>query len=119
MEALKNKTIDFAKDHKKALLAEGGGIALASSLRLYFRGGVCKAVRDLSGQVVVITGGNSGIGRETVMELASKGCTIIIGARDEAKSEEVVKRVREKHPNCQIMHYKLDLGEKKSIEEFV
>ena len=36
---------------------------MLAMLKWHFKGGVCKADKDLSGQVVVITGGSTGIGR--------------------------------------------------------
>lgn len=65
-------------------------VALAV-LKLYCRGGTCKVRRDLTGKVAVITGGNTGIGKETMIDLAKNGCTILIGARDRTKSEEAIK----------------------------
>jgi heterodisulfide reductase subunit A-like polyferredoxin len=61
--------------------------------KLYFRGSNCKIRRDLTGKVAVITGGNTGIGKETMLDLARNGCTVIMGARDRLKSEEAVKSV--------------------------
>jgi NAD(P)-dependent dehydrogenase (short-subunit alcohol dehydrogenase family) len=46
---------------------------------------------DLSGKYAVVTGGNSGIGQETVLELIRLNCNVIIGARDRLNSEKVVK----------------------------
>ena len=46
---------------------------------------------DLTGKYAIITGGNSGIGKETVLELIRLNCNVIIGARDRKNSEEVVK----------------------------
>ena len=63
-----------------------GLIALVAAIKQYFKGGVCKADRDLTGKTVIITGGNSGLGKATVEALAVKNCTIIFGARDNQKS---------------------------------
>lgn len=41
---------------------------------------------DLTGKYAVVTGGNSGIGKETVLELIKLNCNVIIGARDKRKS---------------------------------
>jgi len=117
MEEFKNKAIDFVKSNKKAVIALGA-LATLAALKLHFRGGVCRADKNLEKKVVVITGGNSGIGKVTVETLAKKGCTVIFGARDEAKSEAVVKRIRAIDPDCQILYFPLDLADKRSIEEF-
>ncbi len=81
METIVKKAKEILTN-KSALAVAAGTLAFITVARLYFRGGVCRANRDLRGLVVVITGGSAGIGKETVKVLATKGCTIIFGARD-------------------------------------
>lgn len=42
----------------------------------------------LKGKVALVTGGSAGIGREIALQLAAKGATVIIVARDEARAQE-------------------------------
>lgn len=68
------------------------GIIFIFVLNRYFSGGRFTAHKpNLWGSIAVITGGNTGIGKETVKILAQQGCYVIIGARDTKKSEELVK----------------------------
>ena len=61
----------------------GAGVFLALALlKNYFKGGMCKVVRDLIGEVAMVTDGNTDIGKDTAEELARRGCTVMIGARD-------------------------------------
>jgi len=48
---------------------------------------------DLSGKVAIVTGGNSGIGLGIGRGLSEAGATVVIAARNEAKSLEAVKDV--------------------------
>jgi len=41
----------------------------------------------LEGQTAIVTGGNSGIGFETVQKLAQLGAKVILATRDEKKSK--------------------------------
>jgi len=50
----------------------------------------------MTGKVVVVTGGNSGIGRETCLALARMGATVVLGARDEVKGRRAVERIRQR-----------------------
>lgn len=78
-------------------------IPLIVILKLYFRGGQYTIPKvDLSGKYAVVTGGNSGIGAETVKVLCSLGCQVIIGARNRETAEVVVKTVLKQNPSAKV-----------------
>ena len=50
-------------------------------------------MRDLNGKVAVVTGGGSGIGRETVLALAKHGATVAVADLDLGRAQSVVAEV--------------------------
>ena len=69
----------------------------------------------LTDMVIIVTGGNSGIGKETCRVLAKAGAHVIIAARDEKKSEQVKQEIISEFP---ISCLQLDLGYMQNIDEF-
>lgn len=82
-----------------------------------FRGPWSSAAR-LDGKTVVITGANTGIGKETAIDLAKRGARIIMACRDMEKAQAALKEVIEKSGNENVACMKLDLSDSKSIREF-
>jgi len=67
---------------------------------------------NLKGKIAIVTGGNSGIGLETVKTLAKAGATVIVPARDIEKA----KRNLDGIPNVELEE--LDLANPNSIDAF-
>jgi len=76
-------------------------------------------IPDQQGRVVVITGGNSGIGYEAGLVLAGKHAHVILTARNLNKAEAAALNIREKYPQAQITVMELDLADLKSVRNFV
>ena len=49
---------------------------------------------DITGKVVLITGANSGIGRETTRVLTNMGAHVVMACRDEGRTEEAMEDIR-------------------------
>jgi retinol dehydrogenase-13 len=74
--------------------------------------------RDLAGQTLVVTGGNSGIGLVTVEQLARQGATVVLAARRPAEGERARAEVMAKSPRGTIEVGTLDLASLASVRAF-
>lgn len=73
---------------------------------------------DLTGKVVVVTGANAGIGRETSLALARMGATVVIAARNPAKGADAVGYVTHRSERGRAVAGHLDLASFASIRSF-
>ncbi|XP_072910489.1 retinol dehydrogenase 12-like isoform X2 [Hemitrygon akajei] len=72
----------------------------------------------LDGKTVIITGANTGIGKESTKELAKRGAHIIMACRDTEKADAAAKEIIEETGNPNVVVKKLNLADIKSIREF-
>jgi NAD(P)-dependent dehydrogenase (short-subunit alcohol dehydrogenase family) len=96
-----------------------GTVAVLPLLRHYFNGPVCKIKRDLSSKIAIVTGANTGIGKETACLLAEMGATIILACRSKARTQELLNELQGKCEESKIFFFQLDLSDLQSVREFV
>lgn len=70
-------------------------------------------------KIVLITGGNDGIGKETAIGLAKMGAEVIIACRNIKKAEQALLNIREVSNNPNVYALPLDLASFDSIRECV
>ena len=73
--------------------------------------------KDLSGRTAFITGGYSGLGRETARAMAAKGAHVIIAGRDMDKAEAAAAEIREETGNDRVETIRCDLGSQAQLKE--
>ena len=64
---------------------------------------------DLTGKVVLITGGRSGLGYATAEALARQGATIVIASRNRALNQEAAAQLRSDTGNVNVDYDVFDL----------
>jgi NAD(P)-dependent dehydrogenase (short-subunit alcohol dehydrogenase family) len=70
---------------------------------------------SLKGKTALVTGGNIGLGFETVKALASKGAHVLLAARNEEKGNAAIAEIQKLIPNAQVELLRLDLASQRSI----
>jgi NAD(P)-dependent dehydrogenase (short-subunit alcohol dehydrogenase family) len=73
---------------------------------------------DLHGSVIVITGGNSGIGKEAAVAMAGMGATTVIASRNATKGRAAVEEITRRSGSDAVELMALDLGDFASIRAF-
>ena len=69
------------------------------------------------GKVILITGGNSGLGYESALTLARAGATVIISARNEAKGQSALAAIQAEVSGATVDLLALDLADLASIRQ--
>jgi NAD(P)-dependent dehydrogenase (short-subunit alcohol dehydrogenase family) len=76
---------------------------------------------DVSGKTVLVTGGNSGIGKATAVELVRRGAHVVITSRSVAKGEAALSEIQASasgHAAGTVQMRELDLASFQAIDSF-
>lgn len=102
------------------LLCCGVGLSVAYALRWFTRGtGWCTSKVRLDGKTVIITGANTGIGKETARDMARRGARVILACRDLTKAKLAADDIISSTSNNKVFIRKLDLSSLASVRAFV
>jgi NAD(P)-dependent dehydrogenase (short-subunit alcohol dehydrogenase family) len=93
-------------------LVVGGGLAYVA-WRLF------RSLRttDLSGQVVLITGGSRGLGLLLARQFCLEGCRVVICARDQAELERATAELE--NLGGEIMPYRCDVADRERVDDMI
>lgn len=86
--------------------------------RFFLKGESYTKKTKIDGKVAIVTGANSGMGKETAIDLARRGGKVYLACRDTKKGEDALKEVKEKSKSSNVHFLQLDLASLDSIREF-
>jgi NAD(P)-dependent dehydrogenase (short-subunit alcohol dehydrogenase family) len=70
------------------------------------------------GRIAIVTGANVGLGYETALALAGKGCSVVLACRNIEKAEAAKAGILAQHPKAVVDCMTLDLASLKSVRKF-
>src|ERR1017187_4880776 len=75
-------------------------------------------VPDQAGKLAVVTGANSGTGKETTRRLAGAGARVVMAVRNLGKGEQARAEILARHPHAQLEVRRIDLADLAAVREF-
>ncbi|KAK3932235.1 Retinol dehydrogenase 11, partial [Frankliniella fusca] len=99
-------------------LAALGALLLAFKVYYKMTTGRCTSRRRLDGLTAVVTGANSGIGKETARDLARRGARVIMACRNLAKAARAREDIVRTTGNQDVEVRSLDLSSLASVRAF-
>lgn len=73
---------------------------------------------DLTGKRIVVTGANTGIGKELTRALAGLGAEVTLACRDAGRAQLALAELRSENPRAQLLVEQVDLSRVESIAAF-
>merc|ERR1711963_1137933 len=112
--------LQFPEDFWKNKVILGlSSVAVSLYLTMkYFHGGVCRSKAKLDGKTVIVTGCNTGIGKETAKDLAKRGAKVIMACRNLDRANKAAEEIKSSISDASIRVMKLDLASFSSVRQF-
>lgn len=73
---------------------------------------------DLTGRVAIVTGGNIGLGYESVVALAKKGADVVMASRNLDKANSARQKILAEVPHGNVTVMRIDLADLASVRSF-
>lgn len=73
---------------------------------------------DQTDRRIVVTGANSGTGRESTRRLAEAGASVVMAVRTPSKGEDARRQILEENPTARLEVRRIDLSDLASVAEF-
>ncbi|XP_053701026.1 dehydrogenase/reductase SDR family member 13-like isoform X2 [Synchiropus splendidus] len=93
----------------------GGYVVLVQTL---FKRSRCKGNAAMAGKTVVITGGNTGIGKATALHLTRRGARVVLACRSREKAEAAIADIQQATGSADVLYMHLDLASLRSVRSF-
>ncbi|KAG8678437.1 hypothetical protein FRC08_017779 [Ceratobasidium sp. 394] len=74
-------------------------------------------IPDLTGQTMIVTGGNAGIGRETSKALLNKNAKVYLAARSKSKADKAIEWLKTETGGRAPIFLELDLADLASVRQ--
>lgn len=106
---------------RRILLGAGGTAAFLAFVKRFGIDGPPEydpAPGSLAGRRIVITGGNTGLGKESAIRLARAGATVVITTRTEEKGRMAIEDIRKTSGSSDVHFLALDLADLASVKSF-
>ncbi|XP_022107016.1 uncharacterized protein LOC110988085 [Acanthaster planci] len=84
----------------------------------YAEGGVCYSSNRMEGRTVIVTGANTGMGKEIAADMANRGAHVIMACRSLEKGNQAAKDIRRRVRDGTLVVRQLDLASLKSVRMF-
>ena len=79
---------------------------------------MCRSKARLAGKTVIITGANTGIGKETAIDMAKRQARVIMACRSVERGEKAAEEVRRASGSSNVVFQQLDLASLTSVRRF-
>ncbi|XP_029959483.1 retinol dehydrogenase 13 [Salarias fasciatus] len=108
---------EFAENHATGLTIAAVTVVGMLAFRRWMAGPACRSKARLDGKTVLITGANTGIGKETALDMARRGARVILACRDLTRGRIAADEIRQQSGNGNVVVKKLDLASLQSVRD--